>query len=253
MTARWCSCCSRPVPRSTVATRHGITPLSLAAVNGSPTVTAMLLKAGAQPNAVLPEGETILMTAARTGMVEVLTLLLDHGADLKAREKWFGETALMWAAAENHPEAVKLLVARGADVNERSTLLNVPRRRTGQSVLPLGSWTPLMYAARQGALDATRALIVAGANLDLVDPDGTTALVVAIINANYDVAAYLIDKGANPNIGDNDANMAALYAAVDMHRLAIGHGRPNPRPSGALTPSTSLGSCWRRGRIRTSD
>ena len=216
------------------ATRHGITPLSLAAVNGSPSVTAMLLKAGAQPNAVLPEGETILMTAARTGMVEVLTLLLDHGADLKTREKWFGETALMWAAAENHPDAVRLLVARGADVNERSTLLTVPRRRTGQSVLPLGSWTPLMYAARQGALDATRALIDAGANLDLVDPDGTTALVVAIINANYDVAAYLVDKGANPNIGDNDANMAALYAAVDMHRLAIGHGRPNPRPSGAL-------------------
>ena len=28
--------------------------------------------------------------------------------------------------------------------------------------------------------------------------------------------------------------MAALYAAVDMHRLAIGHGRPNPKPSGEL-------------------
>jgi ankyrin repeat protein len=217
-----------------VATRHGITALSLAAVNGSAAMTEVLLKAGANPNATLPEGETILMTAARTGRPEVLKILLDHGADLNARERWFGETALMWAAAEDHGDAIALLVARGADVNGRSTLLDVPRRRTGQSVLPLGSWTPLMYAARQGALEATRALVEARADLNLTDPDGATALVLAIINANYDVAAYLVDKGADPNIGDTEANMAALYAAVDMHRLAIGHGRPNPKSTAAL-------------------
>ena len=62
----------------------------------------------------------------------------------------------MWAAAENHAEADRVLVERGADVNARSRLLDVPRRRNGQSVLPLGSWTPLMYAARQGALEAAR-------------------------------------------------------------------------------------------------
>ena len=50
---------------------------------------------------------------------------------------------------------------------------------------------------------------------------------IAIINANYDFAALLIEAGADPNIAD-DAGMAPLYAAVDMHRLAIGHGRPNP-------------------------
>ena len=76
--------------------------------------------------------------------------LLSHGADLKARENWYGETALMWAAAENHVDAIKVLVEHGADVNERSRLLDVPRRRNGQSILPLGNWTPLMYAARQG-------------------------------------------------------------------------------------------------------
>jgi uncharacterized protein len=70
--------------------------------------------------------------------------------------------------------------------------------------------------------------------VNLVDPDGATALVIAIINANYDEAALLVEKGADPNIGDKEANMAALYAAVDMHRLAIGHGRPNTKPSGRL-------------------
>ena len=220
---------------ATAATREGITPLQVAAVNGSLAATLVLLEAGANPNAVLPEGETVLMTAARTGNADVLKALIDHGADLKAREKWYGETALMWAAAENHVDAIKLLVARGADVNERSRALEVPRRRNGQSILPLGSWTPVMYAARQGSLEAAVTLASLDADLDLTDPDGATALVLAIINANYDVAVALSEKGANPNVADNEAKMAALYAAVDMDRLAIGHGRPNPKPSGELT------------------
>jgi ankyrin repeat protein len=216
------------------ANRLGVTPLQLAAVNGNAGIARLLLAAGAPVNAVLPEGETILMTAARTGRVELLSLLLDHGADVNAREKWYGETALIWAAAENHADAVRLLIARGADADGRSALLDVPRRRSGQSVLPLGSWTPLMYAARQNAIAAARALVERGADVNLTDPDGATALVIAIINANYDAAAVLLEQGANPNIADTDASMAALYAAVDMHRLAIGHGRPNPRTSGEL-------------------
>jgi ankyrin repeat protein len=216
------------------ATREGVTPLSLAAINGSLTAAEVLLEAGANANAVLPEGETILMTAARTGRPEVLKLLLRHGADLNAREHWYGETALIWAAAENHPDAIEVLVESGAEVNGRSKLLEVSRRRNGQSILPLGNWTPLMYAARQGSLEATEALAALGADLNLADPDGATALIVAIINANYDVAALLLERGADPNIGEKESRMAALYAAVDMNKLAIGHGRPNPRPSGQL-------------------
>jgi ankyrin repeat protein len=211
------------------ATRLGVTPLQLAAVNGDPAIARLLLAAGADANVVLPEGETILMTAARTGNPELVTLLLDRGADINAREKWYGETALIWAAAEDHAEAIRVLVARGADPDGRSSRLDVPRRRTGQSVLPLGSWTPLMYAARQNALAAIGALVDRGADPNQTDPDGATALVIAIINANYDAAALLVEMGADPNIADNDAGMAALYAAVDMHRPAVGHGRPNPK------------------------
>jgi uncharacterized protein len=216
------------------ANRYGVTPLQLAAVNGSVTMAQALLDAGADPNAVLPEGETLLMTAARTGQPDLLRMLLDRGADLNMREKWYGETALMWAAAENHADAVRVLLDRGADVNQTSASLTFARRRNGQSVLPLGRWTPLMYAARENALDAGRALVAAHADVNVSDPDGATALVIAIINANYDFAAVLLDAGADPNVVDTEAGMGPLYAAVDMHRLAVGHGRPNPRPTGTF-------------------
>jgi ankyrin repeat protein len=92
-----------------------------------------------------------------------------------------------------------------------------------------------MYAARENAIDAGRALIQAKAGLDLVDPDGATALVIAILNAHYEFAALLLEAGADPNVVDKEAGMGPLYAAVDMHRLAVGHGRPNPKPVGLMT------------------
>ena len=216
------------------ANRYGVTPLQAAAVAGGPELIAVLLKAGADPNAVLPEGETVLMTAARTGRVDVIAALIDGGARLDAREGWFGESPLIWAASEDHGEAVTLLASRGADVNGRAVRQNYRSRRAGQSILALGDWTPLMYAARENALEAGRALVAARASLDLVDPDGATALVIAIINAHYDFAQLLLDAGANPNIAETVSGMGPLYAAMDMHRLAVGHGRPNPHPSGAL-------------------
>jgi ankyrin repeat protein len=210
-----------------------MTPLHLAAENGDADTLRALLAAGGNANAALPSGETVLMTAARTGTPDALRVLLDHGADVTARESWYGETALIWATAENHAEAVRMLLSHGADIDAPSALESFEKRRSGQSILSLGHWTPLMYAARQNALESGAALIKAGAKLDVTDPDNTTALIIAIINANYDFAAMLIDAGADPNVVDT-SGMAALYAAVDMHRLAIGHGRPNPKPSGTL-------------------
>ena len=217
------------------ANRYGMTPLHLAAENGNATLIRDLLDAGADPNAVLPEGETVLMTAARTGSAPSVVLLLERGAKIDAREKWYGESALMWASAENHGDAIEVLIAHGAPVDSRSTLQKISNRNSGQSMLSLGNWTPLMYAARENALDSGRALVKGGAGLNLTDPDGATALVIAIINANYEFAALLLESGADPNIVDNDAGMGALYATVDMHRLAVGHGRPNPQPVGLMT------------------
>jgi len=217
------------------ANRYGVTPLALAVSNRSAAVVGELLEAGADVKMRLAEDQTILMAAARAGAPSVVHLLLNAGADVNAKEDVAGETALMWAALENHGEVIKLLVSNGADVNARSNQTTFPRLRFGdgivarQMVLPRGRWTPLMYAARQNAIDAARALAEAGADLNLTDPDGTTALVFAIINGHFDLARMLVEKGANPNVADSQG-MAALYAAVDMSTLDETVGRPNAKP-----------------------
>jgi len=101
--------------------------------------------------------------------------------------------------------------------------------------MPRGGLTALMLAARQGAANGVRALAEAGADLDAVDPDGTTALNIAIINAHYDVAALLVEKRASLDIGDA-AGMTPLYAAVDMQHQEPMVNRPLPKPSGLLGP-----------------
>ena len=222
------------------ANRYGVTPLLLAAINGNARMIETLSKAGADPNAALPEGQTVLMAAARTGNPRALEPLLARGANPNAREMRLGETALMWAAAENHAAAVRLLIQHGADVNARSNKADFPRFSFGDGIvalmmtLPRGNWTPVMYAARQGAIDAARALAEAKADLNLTDPEGTSALMLAVNNAHYGVAGVLIEHGADPNVADV-TGMTALYAAVNMNTLGNLPGRPAPKPTGKLT------------------
>ncbi len=215
------------------ADRYGITPLTLAAINGSARMLETLLAAGADANTALPEGETVLMTAAHTGKVDAIKVLLAHHADVNAKEKSLGETALMWAAAENHPEAAAALISADANINARSNTLGLTPFKWVTSgmvstTLPRGGWTPLMYAARQNSMQAARVLADGHADLNVTDPDGTSALMIAIINAHFDLANMLVEKGADVNIAD-ETGMTALYAAVDMHTLGAMLSRPSPK------------------------
>ncbi len=205
--------------------RYGVTPLSLAVESGNLDIVNALIAAGANVNHALPEGETILMTAARTGNVEMLRALLKRDARVEARDGFYGETALIWATAADHADAVRTLLDSGADVNTRSASAEFARRNAGLTRLSLGQWTPLMYAAREGAMNAARVLLDKGAGVNLTDPDGATALVLAIINYHYDFAAMLLERGADPNIADT-TGMGALYAAVDINTLPWMFGRP---------------------------
>ena len=86
--------------RVEATTRNGaLTPLLLAATNGSAGVVKALLDAGANPNARSADGATALMTAAASGSVEAVRFLLGKGADVNAADTARGQTALMFAAA----------------------------------------------------------------------------------------------------------------------------------------------------------
>jgi ankyrin repeat protein len=191
-----------------------------------------LLKAGANANTVSGEGETVLMTASRAGNAAAVRLLLEHNATVDAQESWKGQTALMWAASGNHAEVAKLVISHGAFVNARSFLVRPEMKRPSNGNLvseqPKGYLTPLLFAAREGARDAARVLIDAGADLNLPEPDGITPLIMAIINGHYDLAADLLDAGANPKLADKWGR-TPLYAAIDMNTLEPSTTRPSPK------------------------
>jgi hypothetical protein len=82
-----------------------------------------------------------------------------------------------------------------------------------------------MYAARENAREAALALIESGGDPDAQDPDGNTALLIAIANDHYDLAAALLGAGADPNVADR-TGVNALHAAVERVTAAPDFGRP---------------------------
>jgi uncharacterized protein len=224
-----------------IANRYGVTALSLACLNGEPKMIERLLNAGADPNAAGAEGETPLMTVAHAGSVAAAKVLIAHGAKVDAREDWHGETALMWAAAQKHPEMISTLIAAGGDVNAESTVVKWERQVTAEpreKWLPLGGFTPMMFAAREGCVECIRILADAKANVNQPDPDGVTPIVNAFMNGHTDAAQMLLDKGADPNIADKTGR-AALYAAVDFHTVPASN-RPAPQENDNEVPSINL-------------
>ena len=219
---------------------YGSTPLSEAAVVGDVRVLRDLLRAGADVESANGDGQTALMILARTSNVTAARLLIAHGANVNAREHWRGQTALMWAAAQAQPAMVQLLLERGAQPDARSNVNDWERQVTAEPRMqarPSGGFTPLLYAARRGCLECARALLHAGANKNLTDPDGVSPLLEAALNSNFDVAALLVDAGADVNKWDYWGR-SPLYAAVDLDTLPVG-GRAD-RPSLDHTSSLAL-------------
>jgi ankyrin repeat protein len=202
---------------ASAANRYGITPLYLAVQNGDAALTAALLAAGADANGANPDGETALMTAARTGNVATLRVLLDAGAQPNVREGWKGQTALMWAAAENNADAVRVLLEAGAERD---------------AVSGGGEFTAFLFAVRGSALDAASALLDAGADVNAALPDGTSPLVLAVINAHYEMAGLLLERGADPNAAEQ--GWTALHQIAWSRRWNMGFNLPGPAKTGDL-------------------
>lgn len=238
------------------ANELGVTPLMLAALNGSGPMVEKLLAAGARANDARPSGETALILAARAGSQVAVKSLLAAGADPNAKTKT-GDTALMFAAAEQHPEVVRVLVEAGGDVNARAAVVQkgggnsyaarqaqrkvdgteddgqprllfkgqaiavaqLPKEGDGEPPRPEGGFTPLLHASMSGDLDAVKALLAAGANINQAAADGMTPLSVAIVKVNEAVALHLIERGADVNAAE--AGFTALHSAALTGQTAV--------------------------------
>lgn len=206
----------------------GVTPLWTACENGSAQMTRILLEVGADPNAALLSGETLLMTATHSGSAAVIEQLLAAGADVNTAEQGRGQTALMWAVAQRHPDVVEALLAHQPDVHARSdvrteVVKTSPEPWNPDYIIDLlqGGYTPLLFAARVGDLDSARLLVAAGADVNDTAPYGTSATVVAAHSGHGELAAFLLEQGADPNAAG--AGYTALHAAIlhkDDHLVA---------------------------------
>jgi ankyrin repeat protein len=201
-----------------------MTPLSEACTNGSAAFVDLLLKAGANPNTPVATGVPPIMTCARSGSTDALRMLLAGDAEVNAKEPAQNQTALMWAAAEHHPEVVRTLIEAKAD----------PRAHTKNG------FTALHFAAREGDLESARLLLAAGVSIDIrsqpdlsqsaadveqgptagaaargtlqplagrraasaTTSDGATPLLVATMRGQVPLALFLLEHGADPNVGD---------------------------------------------------
>ena len=212
----------------------GLTPLMMATKSGDTDIIKFLLDAKADVASPNANGTTPLMFAAASGRADAVKLLLDRGADINATDVTNGQTALMFAAAQGRVDAIKVLTARKADANAATKVSPIitmaerykkqtdgkgTREITGEggrsNVTAMGGMTALMFAAREGYLDAVTALVSAGADVNKVNgADSTSVLTLAIVNGHFDIAKFLLGSGADPTL-TSKTGIGPLYATVD--------------------------------------
>jgi ankyrin repeat protein len=235
--------------RVNAANDTGVTPLFLACMNRNAAMVERLLAANANPNAALLNGETVLMTCSRTGEIGAVKALLARRANVNVKEPAHDQTALMWAAAQKHPQVVQALVEHGADVRARSrtynqTVTSEVTQRAGREELNYsvqrGGSTPLLFAARVGDAESARILLEAGADVNDMLPDGTSALVAAAHSGQQAVGILLLDKGADPNaaaVGYTALHAAVLRNGLDLVKALLAHGA---NPNAQITQGTPV-------------
>ena len=229
------------------ATATGTTPLMLAAASGSVDAVKALLAAGAEVDAKEQSMEqTALMFAAAFTRVDVMKALIAGGANVKATTKVVNLSALTSpeeefrqqqqqqqrpaaatpepnagaarpAAAATPAPAAPPATGGGGRRGPAQGAAGVDRQfRYNELVGWQGGLTPLLFAVRQGSMEAVDVLLAAGADVNQLSAgDKSSPLVIALANGHFDIAMHLLDKGASPNLAaENGA--APLYAVLNV-------------------------------------
>jgi ankyrin repeat protein len=123
-------------------------------------------------------------------------------------------------------DLVQKLTAKVDELEKRMATPDKPKTGDGngsnfgivreRGTTDMGGMTALLYAARDGHIDAARALLDGGADINQVSAaEKTSPLVMAIMNGHYDLGKLFVDYGADPNLA-NIQGLTALYATIDV-------------------------------------
>ena len=227
----------------------GVTPLHLAASSGNIETIATLLDHKADVNAKESEwGQTPLMFAAAQDRTEAVKLLLTRGADARVASKFIDlaqQQALDRAARQLQQKILQATVPKdqrptasqvqaaiqaarelllsgkvpppdqrpaGPDTTDR----NFNPEEINPPVAAKGGLTALHHAVRQGYVGTTKALIDGGADINQPTAgDGSTPLLMAAVNGQFDIALLLIEKGADPNLTSKGNAVSPLWATIN--------------------------------------
>ena len=225
--------------------------------------TRLLVDRGANPNAKSDDGRTpLLIAAGLPGATAVVTLLLDHGADLHVKAPaLFGETTpVAETLFSGDPAMFRLLVDRGADLTAggpgqiglalRSECL--PCAETLLKAMPADFVTPAMLIAAPptGPSMATDLFLKHGGDVRAADPQGRTLLMLAAASDDMplDVVKDLIGRGVDVNAksaaGETALGHAQLRGNTELARLLKRAGAVDvaAAPGPASTPSPAASS-----------
>jgi ankyrin repeat protein len=116
---------------------------------------------------------------------------------------------------------VTFLASKGADLNARGVIRQWERKVITEprpKDMNKGGFTPLLYAAREGCVGCARALVAAGADPNLEDPERITPLVMSLLNLHFEFAAFMVKAGADVDKWDLFGR-SPLYMAADVNTL----------------------------------
>ena len=173
---------------------------SAAQQDNSSTILTQLLR-GFDPNTLNAKGETALLIAVRHGSFKAISALLaDPQTNVEMRNQQ-DESPLMLAALKGYLDLAKQLIARDADVNKPG-------------------WAPLHYAATKGDIPMIELLLDNDAYIDAESPNGTTPLMMAAQYGTPSAVKALLDAGADPNL-KNGLGLSAIDFANRVSRADV--------------------------------